>query len=119
MKKKKKSYQWGVLAEAFAIISLQLKGYQMLRRRYRTNVGEIDAIMKYKNIVVFVEVKARPNMEACLEALDVRQCLRIERAAQHYLNTRPKLAGCDIRFDMVCCLPWRWPFHLENAWQPK
>ncbi|MCH7772468.1 MAG: YraN family protein [Bacteroidetes bacterium] len=52
------SYRLGLRAESVAAWFLRLKGYRVLERRYRTSVGEIDIIVRRKNTIVFVEVKA-------------------------------------------------------------
>ena len=37
------------------------KGYEIIERNFRTNVGEIDIIAAHDGFIVFVEVKTRLN----------------------------------------------------------
>jgi len=82
----------GRIAEQIAAYWLRLKGYRILARRYRTPVGEIDLIVRNRSTLVFIEVKARRDIEAALNALGAHQRRRIERAARLYLAHRPELA---------------------------
>ena len=40
--KRRRAYRWGQIAEHFAAVSLLLKGYRVVARRYKTPVGEVD-----------------------------------------------------------------------------
>ena len=55
----KKTYQFGLFAEKIAILLLRLKGYQILKWRYKSYYGEIDIVAKKSRVIIFVEVKAR------------------------------------------------------------
>lgn len=114
---RRKSFRLGLRAETAAAWLLRLKGYRILARRHRTPVGEIDLIARRGKLVAFVEVKARADAAAAAESLAPRQQARIVRAAEAYLQTRPDLAACDLRFDMVLVAPGRRPVHVANAWQ--
>lgn len=56
---KQQNKMTGNEGERLASESLQIKGYQILARNYRSKWGEIDIIAKINNIVVFVEVKTK------------------------------------------------------------
>ena len=47
----------GNLGEDIAVNSLKKKGYQIIERNYRTDLGEIDIICKKAGLIIFVEVK--------------------------------------------------------------
>ena len=51
--------QTGKLAEDVATDALIKKGYTILERNFSNKFGEIDIIARDKNILVFVEVKAK------------------------------------------------------------
>ncbi len=108
---------WGRWAETLAAWSLRLRGYRVVARRYRTPVGEIDLIVRRGRILAFVEVKARPDLEQALTALGHRQQERTLRAAELFLQRRPDLADCVLRFDLVAVRPWRLPLHQTDAWR--
>lgn len=51
--------QTGKIAEDYATHALRKKGYVILERNFFNKFGEIDIIAKDKDILVFVEVKAK------------------------------------------------------------
>jgi putative endonuclease len=94
---------------------LCLKGYRILKHRFRTPVGEIDIIALKQNTVVAVEVKMRHTVQAAIESLTSSQCQRIERALMWFLVNNRKLADHQLRFDLMLLAPGRIR-HLKNAW---
>ncbi len=117
---KKKTYDKGLQAEKAAANWLRLKGYKILEQRYKTKYGEIDLIITKKNVIAFVEVKARKTEREALESLTPKMQNRIAQAASYYISQND-VAEYDLRFDLVAVLP---PFlgittiqHLDNAWQ--
>jgi putative endonuclease len=109
---------WGRLAETVAAASLRLRGYQVIARRFRTPLGEIDLIVRRGQLLAFVEVKARADRDQALAALGLRQRERMERSAQLFLANHPRYRDHDLRFDVIAIRPWRLPYHLEDAWRP-
>lgn len=95
-------YKAGVRGEARAEAYLCEKGMTLLDRRYRGQDGEIDLIMRDGDIIVFVEVKARPGGAAGsgLAAVTPAKQRRITHAAMDYLIRR-EVMGCAVRFDVV------------------
>ncbi len=118
--KKKRAYLWGQGAEWLAIFFLTLKGYRILARRFKCKSGEIDLIAKKRNLICFIEVKARKTTHDALYALSHKQKRRISKAAEWYIakNMTPNL-NCDniYRFDVMAVEPWRMPTHITDAWQ--
>jgi putative endonuclease len=108
---------WGRLAEALAAWSLRLRGYRIVARRYRTPFGEIDLIARRGQLLAFVEVKARAEIEQAVVALGPRQRERTARAAELFLACHPAHAPCTLRFDLVTVRPWRLPRHMVDAWR--
>jgi putative endonuclease len=109
----------GRYAEGLAAWLLRLKGYRILARRYATPLGELDLVARRAELLIFVEVKRRPQRDAAVEALRPRQQERIARAAALYLQQRPALAGCSVRFDIIALAPWRLPWHVEDVWRAQ
>jgi putative endonuclease len=105
----------GIIAEGIAAWLLRLKGYRVLATRYRTPLGEIDIVARRGKVLTFVEVKARPSIEAGLEAIAADGYRRIEAAADLYLARHPQFVAFTLRFDLVVVSPRRWPRHIENA----
>lgn len=115
--RRRKAWRWGRLAESAAALHLRLKGFRILARGYKVPVGEIDIVARRGRLVLFVEVKARASADAANEALNPRQRHRIERAASWFLAQHPHIAGCDLRYDLMLVIPWRWPIHIGDAWR--
>ncbi|WP_026791551.1 YraN family protein [Pleomorphomonas oryzae] len=105
----------GLVAEGLAAWMLRFKGYRVLATRYRTSLGEIDIVARRGHVLAFVEVKARPTLEAGLEAIAAEGYRRIEAAADLYLARHPQFSDFTLRFDLVVVRPRRWPYHIENA----
>lgn len=105
----------GLVAEGIAAWLLRLKGYRVLATRYRTSLGEIDIVARRGEVLAFVEVKARPTVEAGLEAIAADGYRRIEAAADLYLARHPQFSQFTQRFDLVVVSPRRWPRHVENV----
>lgn len=54
--------QTGNLAEDLAAKALSEKGFEILERNFSNRFGEIDIIAKDKDVLVFVEVKAKTGI---------------------------------------------------------
>ena len=108
----------GRSAERIAVWWLRLRGYRILRRRFRTAAGEIDIIARRGGVIVAVEVKARPDAFAGTEAVGPRQQRRIARAAEQFRAKQPGAPTLGLRFDIVVVSPWRLPVHVADAWRP-
>ena len=50
------AFRTGLSAESRAAALLIAKGYRILARRFRTPYGEIDLVVRRRNLVAFVEV---------------------------------------------------------------
>jgi len=117
--KRFRAFRRGHRGEWFAALALLVKGYRIVARRYRTKLGEIDLIARRGDLVLIVEVKARPTLIEAMEAIAFQSERRIEAAADLWLARQPDYARLSLRFDMVAVLPRRWPVHVENAFQGR
>ena len=109
------AFRTGVSAESRAAALLMAKGYRILAKRFRTPYGEIDLVAKKRNLLVFVEVKARARLDDAAYAVTPRQQQRIIAAAQGWLIAHPEHADFEMRFDAVLIAPRRLPRHLLAA----
>lgn len=106
------TYYTGIFSEWRAKMFLRFHGYKILKSRYvtgkNTNRAEIDIIAKYKNTIVFVEVKYRPDLNTAWNAITPHQMQRLRNAANTYL-IKTHWTG-DARFDViaVCGLKIYW-----------
>jgi putative endonuclease len=115
--RRRKAYRLGFLAEWIAAGFLLIKGYRILALRYSAHSGEIDIIAMRRDIVVFVEVKARAHREAGLMAISQEKQRRFARAVHHWVGRNPWSMNRTLRCDAIIVLPMRLPYHLEDAFQ--
>lgn len=114
--KRQKAQIKGHRAEWFTSLYLKCKGYEVLERRYKTPVGEIDILARTKEYLIAVEVKRRNSFEDAAYAVTFSQKKRIENALLYYLSRHP--SHLFLRFDVVLIAPMRWPCHIQGAWNP-
>lgn len=106
----------GRRAELMAAMLLRLKGYSILARRHKTPSGEIDLVARRGRLLAFVEVKARRDATAAIDAVAYGARQRIIRAAGLFLSRRPDLADYAVRYDIIAVAGWRL-VHLRDAWR--
>ena len=109
------AFRTGLSAETRAAAYLMAKGYRILAKRFRTPYGEIDLVARKRNLVAFVEVKARASLDEAAYAVTPRNQRRIIDAAQAWLMTHPEHADFDLRFDVILIAPRHLPRHLLAA----
>jgi putative endonuclease len=109
------AFRYGLSAETSAALLLLAKGFWIAARRFKTPVGEIDIVVRRRQTLAFVEVKARARYRDAAEAVTARQRRRIVAAAQYWLASHPGDATRNIRFDLVLVVPWRFPRHIPAA----
>jgi putative endonuclease len=92
----------GKSGEDYACRELERRGYEILARRFRTRLGEIDIVAREDDTLVFVEVKARRGLpgDPPQAAVDARKRARISRLALGYLSAR-RLGERSCRFDVI------------------
>ena len=101
-----KRLQFGKKGEKAAESYLKKQGYRILKKNYRTKVGEIDLIAEHKNVLVFIEVKSRTDaaLEHPFMAVTPRKQKKIAQTASCFL-VENKVGDREIRFDVVSILP--------------
>jgi len=109
------AFRTGLSAESRAAAYLMAKGYRILAKRFRTPYGEIDLVARKRELVAFIEVKARASLDEAAYAVTPRQQARIVNAAQAWLTAHPEHAEFELRFDAVLIAPRRLPRHLLAA----
>jgi len=98
-----KHLQSGREAEDHARRYLARRGLKLVTRNYRSPYGEIDLIMRERDMLVFVEVRFRQNTEFGLAAETVgpRKQARLRATAEHYLMNTKGASDKPCRFDVV------------------
>ncbi|MFL6838061.1 MAG: YraN family protein [Bradyrhizobium sp.] len=109
------AFRTGLSAESRAAAYLMAKGYRILAKRFRTPCGEIDLVARKRNLLAFIEVKARASLDEAAYAVTPRQQQRIIATAQGWLMAHPEHAEFEMRFDAMLIAPRRWPRHLLAA----
>ncbi|WP_026955373.1 YraN family protein [Algoriphagus vanfongensis] len=91
----------GNQAEMLAAQWLMEKGYELLTQNYRFKHAEIDLIMKYRGLLIFVEVKYRSGtgFGYAEEFVDATKKKLLVKAADAYIYEIDWHQ--DIRFDIV------------------
>ncbi|MEP3437933.1 MAG: YraN family protein [Hoeflea sp.] len=113
--RKRRSERKGRRAEWLAALALMLKGYRIAALRYRTPAGEIDLVVRKGDLIAFVEVKARRDLAAGVDAVSYPAQRRIAAAGELFISRQKDSARLSWRHDIVVVSPWRWPVHLEDA----
>lgn len=106
----------GQKAEELACAYLKCQGIGILARNYRCRQGEIDIVGWEKDVLVFVEVKAREGSGSGYpgEALTLWKIRRICHTAAVYCSKEKIPHDQSIRFDVVEILGDRIR-HIRNA----
>lgn len=107
----------GNLGESLAKDYLEEKGYKFLERNYSWGLGEIDLIMAYEKMIVFVEVKLRKNdfYGRPRDFVTPNKQIKIINTAENYMKSKG-LEDFQPRFDVVEILTDnKYIEHIENA----
>ena len=112
---RRKAERRGHAAEYWAALYLIFKGYRILALRHRTKLGEIDLIVRKRDVIAFIEVKARASETGAVDAVSYASQKRIRAAADLWLSRRRDAAKLSSRFDIVAVLPRRPPKHFIDA----
>ena len=109
------AFRTGISAESRAAALLIAKGFRIVARRWKSPVGEIDIVARRRSLLIFVEVKARQDLDDAAWSVTDRQRGRIVAAAEAWLARYPDERIRDIRFDAMLVAPGRIPRHITAA----
>ncbi len=92
----------GNLGEELAVNFLQRQKCTIQQRNYRKRTGEVDIVVKDKDVLVFVEVKTRRTNRfgSGFAAVDFRKQQQICKAALAYLSEY-NCTDVQVRFDVI------------------
>lgn len=113
--KRRRAERRGHWSEYLAAAYLLLKGYRILALRYKTKGGEIDLVIRKRDLVVFVEVKARREEGLAIDAVGYETQQRIRSASDQWLSRRRDAHLLAVRYDVVAVLPGRFPKHFQDV----
>ena len=111
------AFRLGISAESRAAAWLVAHGYRILARRWKSPLGEIDIIAARRHLLIFVEVKARAELDNAAESVTEQQRRRIVAAAEAWLAAFPQPTIRDMRFDAILVAPGRLPRHIPAAFE--
>jgi putative endonuclease len=89
--------------EQLALAWLQAQGLRLVQSNYRCKLGEIDLVMRERELLVFVEVRfrgIRSQVPPC-ETVDPRKQQKLLRTARHFLLCNECFADMPCRFDVL------------------
>ena len=113
----------GQSAEDAAQAHLLSKGLVTLARNWRAKGGELDLVMREREVLVFVEVRTRSSAAfgGAAASVTTTKQRRVITAAKQFLARHPEHAERESRFDVVSFeqdgkLQWlQAAFEVENA----
>ncbi|GGI86713.1 YraN family protein [Legionella impletisoli] len=97
------SQQIGFAAEEEAKEHLISQGLKLIETNYRSKLGEIDLIMRDKDYLVFIEVRARASKAygGALASVNYQKQQKLIKTALFYLMQKKIHHNLPIRFDVV------------------
>lgn len=107
----------GESGEKIAAEYLKKKGYVIIDKNFKTNVGELDIVALDNDCLVFVEVKTRMSDKygAPSEAVTAAKQKKISQVAAQFIN-KYRYFDLNIRFDIIeIRMDLKEINHIENA----
>lgn len=95
--------QLGDAVERAAATMMERAGLKVLARQVANRYGEIDLVMRDRDVLVFVEVRYRAHTGygGAPASVDLRKQARIIKAAQGFIVANPAEAMAPMRFDVI------------------
>ena len=93
----------GARYESLALAHLERAGLALIERNFNCRYGEIDLVMRERDVVVFVEVRFRraSRFGDGVDSIGAAKRAKLVRAAGAFLAEHPRLAGAACRFDVL------------------
>jgi len=95
--------QTGILAENSAATFLESQGFTIVARNFVRRVGEIDVVARAGDLLVVAEVRTRASDRygGAAASIGLGKQRRIAATAALFLQRRPDLRHCRVRFDVL------------------
>ena len=89
--------------EDLALAHAQGDGLRLVTRNFNCRYGELDLVMKDRDIIVFLEVRYRRSQShgGALDSVSATKRERLTKAASLFLQANPNLARNTCRFDVI------------------
>lgn len=112
---RRKAERRGRISEWLAAAWLLIHGYRILALRYRTPLGEIDIVARKRDLIIFVEVKARSSHQSAVDAVSAPSRRRIRAASDIWISRQVNAAAFSMRYDILAITPGKFPRHFKDA----
>ena len=98
----------GMQAEELACNFLKRQGLLVITKNYYCCFGEIDLIMKDKELLDFVEVRQRQSLQygGAISSITSAKKSKLLKTSQHYLKQSKLFNSVPYRFDLVSITGW-------------
>ena len=95
--------QTGSLAENSAAAFLESQGFAIVARNFTRRIGELDVVARAEDLLVIAEVRTRASDHYGGAAASIGRAKqrRIAATAALFLQCRPELRRCRVRFDVI------------------
>lgn len=105
----------GRYGEDRAASYLQERGYEIIDRNWRSQVGEIDIVAKDKDRLVFVEVKTRSGsgFGHPFEAITANKVARMRRLVADWCIVK-QVSSVKVRLDAIAVMVTAGRVHIEH-----
>jgi len=92
----------GARGEQAALDLYRRRGFTLVARNWRCSIGEVDLVLRRRDLLVFCEVKTRSGSRhgGGFEAVDARKRRKLRALAEVFLLTHGTGAS-SIRFDVA------------------
>ncbi|WP_353287576.1 YraN family protein [Wolbachia endosymbiont (group B) of Gerris lacustris] len=107
-------YFVGYFGELLVLIYLKLKFYNVIKRRFRCKLGEIDLIVSKKRELIFIEVKT--SLFGKEIPISHFQCQSIINSSKYFLSKNLDFLDYSVRYDLCFLSLKRRPIYIKNAW---
>ncbi len=93
----------GTHFEDIALAHVQRDGLRLIARNFNCRYGELDLVMRDREVVVFVEVRYRRSQGygGALDSVGAGKRERLAKAASLFLQANPALTRHPCRFDVI------------------
>jgi putative endonuclease len=95
--------QTGTAAENSAAAFLEAQGFTIVARNFLRRVGELDIVARSGDLLVIAEVRTRASeyFGGAAASIGPGKQQRIILTAAVFLDQRPELRRCRVRFDVL------------------
>jgi putative endonuclease len=92
----------GILGEKLARDFIKKRGYHIVETNYRCRYGEVDIVARYKEYLVFIEVRTKSNRSFGTpeESITAAKKVRMRRVTEYYYQSHERLPE-NWRIDLV------------------